>query len=154
MYSKLIILRAICSKSRILPLKPIPPFRLYCQKAVSLSRNSQFIFGKYIPQIRPYSSVSLSRSEIEERVLNVLKNSDKINASNLGLDTAFSQLGLDSLDVVEVMVNLEEEFHLQIPDSVADKIEKPSEVVEYIYDFLHPHKKAASEPPMGEDAPN
>ncbi len=41
-------------------------------------------------------------------------------------------LGLDSLDVVELVMALEEEFGVEIPDAEADKIASVSEAVNYI----------------------
>lgn len=45
-------------------------------------------------------------------------------------------LGLDSLDTVEIVLALEEEFKLEIPDKEADKIDSCPLAVEYIYN--HP----------------
>lgn len=50
------------------------------------------------------------------------------------MDSKFtSDLGLDSLDVVEVMIAMEEEFQLEIPDEVADKCSTPRDAAEYIF---------------------
>ena len=54
------------------------------------------------------------------------------------LETPWQSMGLDSLDVVEVMIALEEEFHLEIPDAVADAAKTPTEVADYIYNFMYP----------------
>ncbi|PRQ41027.1 putative Acyl carrier protein (ACP) [Rosa chinensis] len=45
-------------------------------------------------------------------------------------------LGLDSLDNVEIVMALEEEFKLEIPDKEADKIDSTNLDIEYIYN--HP----------------
>ena len=42
-------------------------------------------------------------------------------------------MGLDSLDVVEVLMAIEEEFALEIPDNEADKIMTPGDAVIYIH---------------------
>ncbi|PJF18640.1 Acyl carrier protein [Paramicrosporidium saccamoebae] len=89
-----------------------------------------------------FSSTHSSPAETESRVLSVLKTFDKVDAAKLSSDTPFSQLGLDSLDVVEVMIALEEEFHMEIPDAVADKVQTPKEIAEYIHSFLNPHRPA------------
>lgn len=47
-----------------------------------------------------------------------------------------NDLGLDSLDNVEIVMALEEEFKLEIPDKEADKIDSCSLAIEYIYN--HP----------------
>ena len=48
-------------------------------------------------------------------------------------------LGLDSLDEVELVMALEEEFALEIPDAEADKIRSASDAIEYI--STHPRAK-------------
>ena len=50
-----------------------------------------------------------------------------------------SELGLDSLDTVEVVMAFEEEFSIEIPDSEADKILSVSDAVEYV--ASHPAAK-------------
>ena len=47
--------------------------------------------------------------------------------------TAFvTDLGADSLDTVELIMELEEEFEINIPDDVADKIETVGQAIEFI----------------------
>lgn len=51
----------------------------------------------------------------------------------LTLDSHFIQdLGLDSLDHVEVIMALEDEFGFEIPDNEAEKLSRPSDIVKYI----------------------
>ena len=45
-----------------------------------------------------------------------------IDAETITLETTFNDLDADSLDVVEVIMALEDEFGIQIPDEVAEKI--------------------------------
>ena len=86
-------------------------------------------------QHRLYSGPALlTKPEIEERILGVLKAFDRVKQDKLSLDAKFgSDLGLDSLDVVEVMIAVEEEFSLEIPDEVADRVSTPAEAAEYIF---------------------
>jgi acyl carrier protein len=71
---------------------------------------------------------------------NTLKKVQSIVAEQLGVDekevkpeASFTEdLGADSLDVVELVMALEEEFGLEIPDEDAEKIQKVQEVVDYI----------------------
>lgn len=49
------------------------------------------------------------------------------------MDTTFiDDLGADSLDIVELIMALEEEFDMEIPESEAEKITSVGDVVEYI----------------------
>jgi NADH dehydrogenase (ubiquinone) 1 alpha/beta subcomplex 1 len=50
-----------------------------------------------------------------------------------------AELGLDSLDTVEVVMAFEEEFSIEIPDSEADKILSVADAIEYV--AAHPQAK-------------
>ncbi|KAI0512242.1 hypothetical protein KFK09_012880 [Dendrobium nobile] len=79
----------------------------------------------------------LEREEVVERVLAVVKSFPKLDPSKVAADSHFQKdLGLDSLDGVEIVMALEEEFKLEIPDKEADKIDSCSVAIEYI--FNHP----------------
>ncbi len=70
---------------------------------------------------------------IFEKVKEVIM--EQLNAEDdaIKLETSFiDDLGADSLDIVELIMALEEEFDLQIPDSEAEKISTVGDVVEYI----------------------
>ena len=57
----------------------------------------------------------------------------------MSADTKFEALDLDSLDIVEVVLAIEEEFAVEIPDAEADKIASISDAVSYI--AAHPQAK-------------
>ncbi|KAL7409038.1 acyl carrier protein-like protein, partial [Mrakia frigida] len=60
---------------------------------------------------------------IEIRILDIFRTFDKVNQDNLNLSADFTKdLGLDSLDAVEVIMAIEEEFYIEIPDAEADEI--------------------------------
>jgi acyl carrier protein len=54
-------------------------------------------------------------------------------------EVSFNDLGLDSLDVVELVMAFEEEFGIEIPDAEADKILTAPEAISYI--AAHPMAK-------------
>ena len=70
---------------------------------------------------------------VEERVVNII-------VEQLGVDTAqvtehakfVEDLGADSLDTVELVMALEEEFSIEIPDEDAEKITSVGDAVKYI----------------------
>ncbi|KAL6557321.1 Acyl carrier protein 1, mitochondrial [Orobanche minor] len=79
----------------------------------------------------------LDKQEVVDRVLNVVKSFPKIDPAKVSPDVHFQKdLGLDSLDTVEIVMALEEEFKLEIPDKEADKIDSCPLAIEYIYN--HP----------------
>ncbi|PSS09092.1 hypothetical protein M430DRAFT_69532 [Amorphotheca resinae ATCC 22711] len=84
---------------------------------------------------RCYSAASgLQKSEVEGRIVDLLKNFDKVtDPSKLSPTSHFANdLGLDSLDTVEVVMAIEEEFSIEIPDKEADAIHSVDKAVEYI----------------------
>ncbi|KAK9739310.1 Phosphopantetheine attachment site [Popillia japonica] len=77
----------------------------------------------------------LSAQEIETRVLKVCSAYDKVTADKLKLESHFiNDLGLDSLDHVEVIMAMEDEFGFEIPDADAEKLLRPSDIVRYVAD--------------------
>jgi NADH dehydrogenase (ubiquinone) 1 alpha/beta subcomplex 1 len=75
----------------------------------------------------------LSRASITERILEVLKGYDKVDVNKLTPDARFTDdLGLDSLDAVEVVMAIEEEFSIEIPDKDADEIRSTNDAINYI----------------------
>uniref|UniRef100_A0A3B5QPV9 Acyl carrier protein n=2 Tax=Xiphophorus TaxID=8082 RepID=A0A3B5QPV9_XIPMA len=77
----------------------------------------------------------LTLETIKDRVLYVLKLYDKINPEKLQVTSHFMKdLGLDSLDQVEIIMAMEDEFGFEIPDAEAEKLMTPEEIVQYIAD--------------------
>jgi len=71
-----------------------------------------------LPTVRACSTAA--ESEVASRVLAVCKAFDKIAADQLNIDSHFiKDLGLDSLDHVEVIMAIEDEFGFEIPDEHA-----------------------------------
>ena len=89
----------------------------------------------FVSAVRCYSAhAGLSKDEVQGRILDLLKNFDKVSdASKLSAQSHFTNdLGLDSLDTVEVVMAIEEEFSIEIPDKEADAIHSVNQAVEYI----------------------
>ena len=70
---------------------------------------------------------------IEERVIDVVVEQLGASREQVKSDSSFiKDLGADSLDTVELVMALEEEFKTEIPDEEAEKIGTVSQAVEYI----------------------
>ncbi|XP_045448104.1 acyl carrier protein, mitochondrial isoform X1 [Melitaea cinxia] len=77
----------------------------------------------------------ITQKEIEERVMKVCKAYDKLVSAQLSLESHFvNDLGLDSLDHVEIIMAMEDEFGFEIPDADAERLLKPKDIVQYIAD--------------------
>ena len=70
---------------------------------------------------------------LEPRVREIIAEQLGINEEEIQPDSSFmADLGADSLDVVELVMALEEEFEIEIPDEDAEKITSVKEAVDYI----------------------
>ncbi|CAF1900593.1 hypothetical protein HID58_046657 [Brassica napus] len=75
----------------------------------------------------------LDKSDVTDRVITVVKNFQRVDPSKVTPKAHFlNDLGLDSLDSVEVVMALEEEFKFEIPDNEADKILSVDQAVDFI----------------------
>ncbi|KAI0788556.1 acyl carrier protein [Abortiporus biennis] len=87
-----------------------------------------------VMQLARYSAAAgLSKEQITTRVLDVLKGFEKVDPAKLSASSSFTDdLGLDSLDAVEVVMAVEEEFAIEIPDKEADEIQTVQQAIDYI----------------------
>ncbi len=70
---------------------------------------------------------------IEEKVKQIIVDQLGVNAEEVTDEASFiDDLGADSLDTVELVMALEEEFDIEIPDEDAEKITKVAAAIEYI----------------------
>lgn len=86
--------------------------------------------------VPPYSDMPrLAQEGIKDCVLYVLKLYDKIDPEKLLVNSHFmTDLGLQSLGQVEIIMAMEDEFGFEIPDTDAEKLMCPQEIVDWIAD--------------------
>ena len=79
----------------------------------------------------------MSSEEIFEKVKEIIVEQLGVAEGNITMKASFiDDLGADSLDIVELIMALEEEFDIEIPDSDAEKVVTVGDVVEYIKDHV------------------
>ena len=70
---------------------------------------------------------------VEEKVIQIVCDNLGVNKDQVKRTTSFQEdIGADSLDIVELVMELEEEFDIQIPDTDAEKIKTVGEAIDYI----------------------
>ena len=79
----------------------------------------------------------MNQEEVFEKVKGIIVEQLGVAEDTVTLEASFiDDLGADSLDIVELIMALEEEFDLEIPDADAEKVVTVNDVVEYIKDNI------------------
>jgi acyl carrier protein len=72
-------------------------------------------------------------ASVSERVIDIVSEQLGVNKEQVSRETSFvNDLGADSLDTVELVMELEEEFDINIPDDAAEKIQTVGQAIDYI----------------------
>jgi acyl carrier protein len=72
-------------------------------------------------------------ASVEERVIDIVAEQLGVSKDQIKRETSFvNDLGADSLDTVELVMELEEEFDINIPDDAAEKIQTVGQAIEHI----------------------
>ena len=79
----------------------------------------------------------MAEKTIEQRVKEIIVKELQVNPDQVTPDAKFIEdLGADSLDTVELVMALEEEFECEIPDEEAEKITTVGQAISYIKEHL------------------
>ena len=79
----------------------------------------------------------MSSEEIFDKIKEIIVEQLGVSEDSVNEDASFiDDLGADSLDIVELIMALEEEFDIEIPDTDAEKVVTVGDVVEYIKDNI------------------
>ncbi|MBR2290187.1 MAG: acyl carrier protein [Clostridia bacterium] len=79
----------------------------------------------------------MNSEEVFEKVKEIIVNQLGVSDTAVTMEASFiDDLGADSLDIVELVMALEEEFDIEIPDEDAEKAVTVGDVVDYIKDNI------------------
>ncbi len=91
----------------------------------------QIKIGKFIAECRKKNH--LTQMQLAEKLKTIVVDQLGVNEENVTMEATFvDDLAADSLDIVELVMNVEREFDLEIPDEDAEKIVTIGDVVKYI----------------------
>ncbi len=69
---------------------------------------------------------------VEDKVKSIIAEQLEVDIAGLTLETTFEEIDADSLDIVELVMALEEEFELEISDEEIENIRSVGDVIKYI----------------------
>ena len=72
-------------------------------------------------------------SDVKSKVISIIVDKLGVDEGEVSAESSFTNdLGADSLDTVELIMEFEREFDIQIPDDQAEKIETVGQAIKYI----------------------
>ena len=75
--------------------------------------------------------------EIQEKVVTIVAEQLSVDKAEISRETSFvNDLGADSLDTVELVMELEDEFDMSIPDEEAEKLQTVGAAIDYIQKMM------------------
>lgn len=75
----------------------------------------------------------VTAGEIEDKVFSIVSEQMAINKAEITRETSFiNDLNADSLDIVELVMEFEDNFEMSIPDEEAEKIKTIGQAIDYI----------------------
>ena len=84
-------------------------------------------------------------ASVEERVIDIVAEQLGQSKEHISRDTSFvNDLGADSLDTVELVMELEEEFDISIPDDIAEKIQTVGQAIDHIEKAVQENQTSSS----------
>ena len=78
----------------------------------------------------------MSNEELTERVRGIIASTQHLPREKVTADSTFQELGIDSLDGINILFAVESEFNINIPDDAAQNIRSVRDVVEGIAKLL------------------
>jgi acyl carrier protein len=81
--------------------------------------------------------------DVTERVLRIIAENQRKDVSLVAIDSSFEELGIDSMDAVNIVFALENEFGINVPDEEMKNIRSVRDIVEGV------QKLVAEKPPTG-----
>jgi acyl carrier protein len=73
------------------------------------------------------------KEDTQQKVAGIIAEKLSIPRENITLDSTFKDLGADSLDIVEIVMNFEETFGIEIKDEDAERIKSVGQAVDLIH---------------------
>ncbi len=86
-------------------------------------------------------------NDVTQRVIRCIAETQRVAPEKITIDSTFEELGIDSLDGINILFTLESEFNIEIPDEAAQNIRSVREMVEGVERLLAGGSAGAAEQP-------
>ena len=90
--------------------------------------------------------------DLTQRVLKVIATSKRIPLEQVTIDSEFQQLNIDSMDAVEILFALENEFDINIPDEEVREVRTVQQMVDGVAKLVAAKASGAAQPQGSADA--
>jgi len=77
--------------------------------------------------------MAFPKEDTQQRVIAIIAEKLSMPKENITMEATFKDLGADSLDIVEIIMNFEETFGIEIKDEDAEKIKTVGQAVDHIH---------------------
>lgn len=82
------------------------------------------------------TSEPLTKEHIKSRVIHIISSTTGISDSELTEESELVEKGIDSLEIVEIVMVIEDEFGIEIPQEKASEFKRISTLLQYLYETL------------------
>jgi acyl carrier protein len=106
------------------------------EKERRAEQNPRGVEQPIAPAHRGYDSGAMTRAEIEEKLIAIVRKEKDVADDKLSLETPLADAGIDSLDALTILFAIEEEFHISIPDDRARSMKTFGDMVDAIETLL------------------
>jgi len=90
--------------------------------------------------------------ELTQRILRIIAETQRKDASQVTIDSTFEELGIDSMDGVNIVFALENEFNINVPDEEVKSIRSVRDMVEGVIRLIE-QTQATGDATPGDKAP-
>ena len=78
--------------------------------------------------------MAIELQDTSDKVIGIIVEKLDIDPSLVQMTSTLQDLGADSLDLVEIIMKIEEEFGIEINDEVVEKLQNVQDLINYIHD--------------------
>ena len=94
--------------------------------------NKLLILMNILKYEKSFLEGGVEMSTVFDKVKNIIVEQLDVDEESITLETSFEDLDADSIDIVELIMAIEEEFSIEIPDEDVEKLTTVGAAVEYI----------------------